>query len=58
MVAVVEAVSIPFFQQFLDEDGAVRANGPMEQASDAMLDELVLVEQALRPLRAAVAGAV
>jgi hypothetical protein len=57
-VPVVEAVAIPFFQQFIDEDGAVVANEPMEQGADAMLDELVRLEQALRPLRAAVAGAV
>jgi len=58
MVPVVEAVTIPFFQQFLDEDGTVRANEPMEQGAAAMLDELVRVEEAPRPLRDAVAGAV
>ncbi|HEV7883659.1 MAG TPA: NAD(P)H-dependent oxidoreductase [Solirubrobacteraceae bacterium] len=58
MVPAVEAVAIPFFQQFIDEDGAVVANEPMEQGADAMLDELVRLEQALRPLRAAVAGAI
>ena len=59
MVPVVEAVTIPFFQQFLDDDGgAVQANEPMEQGAAAMLDELVRVEAALRPLRAAAAGAV
>jgi NAD(P)H-dependent FMN reductase len=57
MVPVVEAVPIPFFQQFIDEDGTVRANEPMEEGVAAMLDELVRVEEALRPLRAAVAGA-
>jgi NAD(P)H-dependent FMN reductase len=58
MVPVVEAVAIPFFQQFIDEDGTVRANEPMELGAVAMLDELVRVEAALRPLRATVAGAV
>lgn len=57
MMPVVEAVPIPFFQQFIDEDGTVRANEPMEEGAVAMLDELVRVEEALRPLRAAVAGA-
>jgi NAD(P)H-dependent FMN reductase len=58
MVPVVEAVAIPFFQQFIDEDGTVHANEPMEQGAAGMLDELVRVEAALRPLRATVAGAV
>jgi NAD(P)H-dependent FMN reductase len=58
MVPVGEAVTIPFFQQFIDEDGAVHANEPMEQAARAMLDELVRMEEALRPLRAEVPAAV
>jgi NAD(P)H-dependent FMN reductase len=58
MVPVVEAVTIPFVQQFLDDDGAVQANEPMEQGATAMLDELVRVEEAMRPLRPAIAGAV
>jgi NAD(P)H-dependent FMN reductase len=57
MLAVVEAVSIPFHPQFIGEDGRVRANEIMEQAADAMLDELVRVEGALRPLREPVARA-
>jgi NAD(P)H-dependent FMN reductase len=51
MVPVVEAVSIPFHPQFMGEDGRVQANDIMEQAAGAMLDELVRVEGALRPLR-------
>jgi NAD(P)H-dependent FMN reductase len=54
MFPLTEAVSIPFVRQFLDDDETVRANETMEQASDALLDELVRVEQALRPLRVAV----
>lgn len=50
-------MAIPFFQQFIDEDGALHANEPMEQAADAMLDELARTEETLRPLRAVVAGA-
>ena len=52
MFALSEAVSIPFVQGFLDDDGAVEANEVMEKASTAMLDELVRVEAALRVLRA------
>jgi NAD(P)H-dependent FMN reductase len=51
MLPVVEAVTIPFFPQFIGADGRVQANDIMEQAADAMLDELVRVEGALRPLR-------
>jgi NAD(P)H-dependent FMN reductase len=57
MLPVVEAVSIPFHPQFIGEDGGVQANEIMEQAADAMLDELVRVEGALRPLREPVAKA-
>jgi NAD(P)H-dependent FMN reductase len=52
MVPVVESVSIPFHTEFLDDDGSVQANNVMEQAAHAMLDELVRIEGALRPLRA------
>jgi NAD(P)H-dependent FMN reductase len=51
MTPLSEAVSIPFVTQFLDDDGAIQANAVMEQSAVAMLDELVRVEQALRPLR-------
>jgi NAD(P)H-dependent FMN reductase len=51
LLPVPEAVSIPFHTQFIDEDGSVQANEIMEQAADAMLDELVRLERALRPLR-------
>jgi NAD(P)H-dependent FMN reductase len=54
MVPLFEAVSIPFHTQFIDEEGIVRANEVMEQASSAMLDELILVEQTLRPRREAI----
>ncbi|MEA2282672.1 MAG: hypothetical protein QOK21_3279 [Solirubrobacteraceae bacterium] len=51
LLPVFEAVSIPFHPQFINEDGRVEANEIMEQAAGAMLDELVRVECALRPLR-------
>jgi NAD(P)H-dependent FMN reductase len=51
MLPVSEAVSIPFHPQFIGDDGRVQANAIMEQAADAMLDELVRVDGALRPLR-------
>jgi NAD(P)H-dependent FMN reductase len=53
---VVEAVNIPFVHQFLDDEDQFRPNAVLEQAADAMLDELLRVESALRPLRAPVAA--
>ncbi|HEX7610954.1 MAG TPA: NAD(P)H-dependent oxidoreductase [Solirubrobacteraceae bacterium] len=50
MFPVQEAVSIPFVAQFID-DGQVQANEVMEQAADAMLDELLRVSDALKVLR-------
>jgi NAD(P)H-dependent FMN reductase len=47
---VAEAVNIPFVAQFI-EDGVLRANEVMQQAAVAMLDELALMERALRGLR-------
>ncbi len=46
-----ESVSIPFVKQFVDDDGLIQPNETMLQSSTAMLDELVRVEAALRPLR-------
>ena len=57
MVPVVESVNIPFHTEFLDDDGRVQANNVMEQAADAMLDELLRVEGALHTLRTRAARA-
>ncbi len=55
MYVAPEAVSIPFVQQFLEDDGEggrrLVANETMEGAAKTLLDELVRVEDALRPLR-------
>ncbi|MFB6770728.1 NADPH-dependent FMN reductase [Streptomyces sp. NPDC056337] len=51
MTPVFEAVSIPFVQQFLDEDRRLLPNEVMTSSAKAMLDELVRVTEALRPLR-------
>jgi NAD(P)H-dependent FMN reductase len=53
MVPVVEAVSIPFFTQFLAEDGTFVPNAELEAGPKTMLDELARLTAALRPLRAA-----
>jgi NAD(P)H-dependent FMN reductase len=54
MLPLTDAVNIPFHTQFLDDDGRVEANEVMEQAADVMLDELLRVAAALRPLRESV----
>jgi hypothetical protein len=53
MFPVFESVNIPFHTQFLDEDSVLVPNEIMEQAADAMLNELGRTEAALRPLRSA-----
>src|SRR5271170_2834624 len=53
MLPVFESVNIPFHSQFIDEEGQVQASEIMEQASDALLNELLRTEAALRPLRGA-----
>ncbi len=52
MVPVMEAVNIPFVRQLIGEDGELHANDVMEEAAVALLDELLRVDEALRPLRA------
>jgi NAD(P)H-dependent FMN reductase len=56
MTPVLEAVNVPFVRQFIDDEEQFRPNEILEQAADAMLDELVRVESALRPLRTPVAA--
>jgi NAD(P)H-dependent FMN reductase len=58
MTPLSEAGSIPFVRQFLDDEERLQANEVMEHAAVAMLDELVRVEAALRPLRQTGAPAV
>lgn len=50
MVHGQNAVNIPFVAQFL-VDEQIEANETMEQAADAMLDELLMLDGALRTLR-------
>jgi NAD(P)H-dependent FMN reductase len=53
MVPVADAVNVPFFSQFLDEDGVFHPNEVTEGATKAMLDELARYSGALERLRAA-----
>lgn len=57
MVPAFEAVNVPFHPQFIGENGVVEANEIMEQAADAMLDELVRLDAGLRQLRETTAEA-
>jgi len=54
MFPLYEAVAIPFVAQFLDDEGDLQPDERMERSAGAVLDELVRVEAAMRPLRAAV----
>jgi NAD(P)H-dependent FMN reductase len=51
MVPVFESVAIPFVQQFLDDEKRLQPNDIMNGAATAMLDQLVALSRALRPLR-------
>jgi NAD(P)H-dependent FMN reductase len=53
MFPIPEAVSIPFVFQLLDDEQRLVPNEVMSGAAKAVLDELVAVEKALRPLRQA-----
>jgi NAD(P)H-dependent FMN reductase len=53
MVPVVEAVSIPFVAQFLADDDEFVPNAELEAGAKGMLDELLRLTSALRPLRTA-----
>jgi len=50
MVPVVEAISVPFFTQFVAGD-AFEPNAELEAGGKAMLDELVRLTGALGALR-------
>jgi NAD(P)H-dependent FMN reductase len=53
MVPVVEAVSIPFFAQFLTDDDEFVPNAELEAGGKGMLDELARLTPALARLRTA-----
>jgi NAD(P)H-dependent FMN reductase len=53
VVPVVEAVSVPFFTQFLTEDDEFVPNAELEAGAKAMLDELARLTPALQRLRQA-----
>jgi NAD(P)H-dependent FMN reductase len=51
LTPVTDAISIPFVSRLIDDDGRLLANELMEQSATAMLDDLLRVQDALRPLR-------
>lgn len=52
MMPVGASVNIPFVAQLIDDQRALAANDVMIQAVTDMLDELLRLQDALRPLRA------
>jgi NAD(P)H-dependent FMN reductase len=57
LMPLIEQVNIPFYQQFIDEEGVLQPNDVMQQAAGAMLDQLVRVEALLRPMHEEVSQA-
>jgi NAD(P)H-dependent FMN reductase len=53
MVAVHDAVHIPFVAQHVTEDGIFVPPDGLDSAADAVLEEVAAMEEALRPRRAA-----
>ncbi|KQS63933.1 NADPH-dependent FMN reductase [Modestobacter sp. Leaf380] len=51
MVPVVEAATIPFFTQFIDEDGVFTGNAELEAGATAMLDEIARLTRGLQTVR-------
>ncbi|MCW2581730.1 MAG: NADPH-dependent reductase [Klenkia sp.] len=51
MVPVVEAATIPFFTQFIDEDDAFVGNAELEAGATAMLDEIARLTRGLQTVR-------
>ncbi len=51
MMPLLEAVSIPFVAQFLNDDGEIVPNEVMDGSADLMLRELLRWSDALKPLR-------
>jgi NAD(P)H-dependent FMN reductase len=51
MIPLVETVATPFFEQFINEQGAFVPNPISEQAAHDMLNELLRWATALKPLR-------
>jgi NAD(P)H-dependent FMN reductase len=57
MMPLVEGVHIPFFSNFINEDGQFEANAELETGADAMLAELRRWTDAMEPLRVEAARA-
>ena len=51
MTPLFEAVTVPFVAQFIDDEGDFVPSDMIDQAANAMLDELLRVSQALTVLR-------
>ncbi|HUH73759.1 MAG TPA: NAD(P)H-dependent oxidoreductase [Chitinophagales bacterium] len=51
MMPITEAVNIPFFTQFINDNGVFEANGPLVQSAHAMLKRLKYWAEALKQMR-------
>jgi NAD(P)H-dependent FMN reductase len=51
MTPIVEAVSIPFFTEFINEKGKFEADESLEKSCHAMLTELLLLTEGLKAMR-------
>ncbi len=51
MMPITEAVNIPFFSKFFDEQGNFHGNDEMEKSAAAMLKELLLWAKGLKAMR-------
>jgi NAD(P)H-dependent FMN reductase len=51
MVPIFEAVSIPFYSQYIDENGKFNANDSMNRSADALLKELLRWTGLLKEMR-------
>lgn len=54
MMPLPQAVSIPFFTHFIDEDDVFQATEPLDESAHTMLDHLKRWAKALKHMRAAV----
>lgn len=51
MMPLTQAVNIPFFGQFINEEGVFEANEVLETSADVMLDKLYDWAKALKGMR-------
>ena len=53
VMAIPQVVPVPFFPEFIDDDGVFSPNNKMSEGATLMFDELAKWASALKPVRAA-----